>query len=67
MGDRILAKDETKWEILNVRYGASGAPQNAGPYPNCPPHLVERPGAGRVFLAFPALAPGPGRSPDPVP
>jgi len=34
-----------------------------GPQPNSLPPPAERPGAGRVFLAFPAPAPGPGRSP----
>jgi len=49
---------------LSVRYGASGAPKNAGPQPNSPPRPAERAGAGRVFVAFPAPAPSPGRSPD---
>jgi len=53
-----------RWVRGSVRYEASGAPKNAGPQPNSPPRPAERPGAGRVFLAFPAPAPGPGRSPD---
>jgi len=50
--------------VSSVRYGASGAPKNAGPRPNSLPRPAERPGAGRVILWFPAPAPGPGRSPD---
>ena len=48
----------------SVRYGASGAPKNTGPQPNSPPRPAERPGAGRVFLVFPAPAPAPARSLD---
>jgi len=55
----FINSDET-----SVRYGASGAPKNAGPWPNFPPRPAERPGAGRVFLGFAAPAPGPARSPD---
>jgi len=51
-----------KWP--SVRYGASGAPKNAGPWPNSPPGPAERPGAGRVILRLPAPAAGPDRSPD---
>jgi len=50
--------------MFSVRYGAFGAPKNAGPRPNSPPHPAERPGAGRVILQFPAPAPGPARSSD---
>jgi len=50
--------------LISVRYGASGAPKNAGPRPNSPPRPAERPGARRVILRFPAPAPGPARSPD---
>jgi len=49
--------------LSSFRYGASGAPRNAGPRPNSPPRPAERPGAERVFLGFPAPAP-PARSPE---
>jgi len=51
-------------QLTSVRYGASWAPKDAGPWPNSPPRPAERPGAGPVFLEFPAPAPGPSRSPD---
>jgi len=50
--------------VDSVRYGASGAPKNVGPWPNSPPRPAEQPGAGRVFLGFRAPAAGPARSPD---
>jgi len=51
----------------SVHYGASGAPKNTGPRPNSPPYHTEQPGAGRVFLGFPAHAPRPRPFPRAVP
>ena len=50
--------------VFSVRYGGSGAPKNAGPWPNSPPSATEQPGAGRVFLEFLAPDPSPSCSPD---
>ena len=36
-------------DMTSVRYGASGAPKNAGPRLNSQPSPAEWPGAGRVF------------------
>jgi len=47
----------------SVRYEASRAPKNAGPWPNSPPRPTAWPGVRRVFLGFPAPVPGPARSP----
>ena len=54
MHDSYLPED-----MPSVRYGASGALQNAGPQPHslhCP---AERPGARRFIMPFHVPAPGP--------
>jgi len=40
-----------------VRYGADGAPENAGPRPFSPPRPAQWPGAGCLFRHSPPLSP----------
>jgi len=51
---------------LRVRYGADGAPDNAGPRPFSPPCPAQRPGAGCLFRHFLPLSP-PRPPPHPYP
>jgi len=44
---------------ISVLYGASGAPKNAGRWPNSRARPAEWPGVGCGFLGFPAPAPAP--------
>ena len=53
-----------------VRYGADGAPKNAGPQPFSPPRPTQRPGAGCLFrhsLPLSPLRPPPHSYPRRVP
>jgi len=62
-----LAK-EGVWD--RVRYGADGAPKNAGPRPFSPPRTTQRPGAGCLFrhsLPLSPLRPPPHPYPRRVP
>jgi len=58
----LLPEDEgisVEWDedVLRVRYGADGAPKNAGPRPFSPPRPAQWPGAGCLFRHSLPLSP----------
>jgi len=58
-----------EWQttMARVRYGADGAPENAGLRPFSPPCPAQRPGAGCLFrhsLPLSPLRPPPTHTPD---
>jgi len=62
--------DELSLFVVRVRYGADGAPKNAGPRPFSPPRPTQRPGAGCLFrhsLPLSPLRPPPHAYPRRVP
>jgi len=57
MHSRELFDDRPGDREGRVRYGADGAPKNAGPRPFSPPHPTQRPGAGCLFRHSLPLSP----------
>jgi len=63
-------RPDISYAVSRVRYGADGAPKNAGPRPFSPPHPTQRPGAGCLFrhsLPLSPLRPPPHPYPRRVP
>ena len=68
--DAWTASNKIPFLAIRVRYGADGAPKNAGPRPFSPPRPTQRPGAGCLFshsLPLSALRPPPHPYPRRVP